>query len=58
MRQILMIAGQSVDSYWTEFRSPESVKALLRAGASVGGVRFPSGYAEVDTLLRRHGPKP
>jgi ankyrin repeat protein len=44
-----------VDSYWTERRSPESVDALLRAGASVIGVRFPSGYADVDELLRQHG---
>jgi hypothetical protein len=44
-----------VDSYWTEMRSPDSVDALLRAGASVGGVRFPSGYAEVDELLRQYG---
>jgi ankyrin repeat protein len=44
-----------VDSYWTYRRSPESVEALLRAGASVGGVDFPSGYAEVDELLRAHG---
>jgi ankyrin repeat protein len=44
-----------VDSYWTELRSPESVEALLRAGASVSGVGFPSGYADVDDLLRRHG---
>jgi hypothetical protein len=43
-----------VDSYWTERRIPESVEALLRAGASVGGVRFPSGYAEVDELLRSY----
>jgi ankyrin repeat protein len=41
-----------VDSYWTDRRSPESVEALLRAGASVSGVTFPSGYAEVDELLR------
>jgi len=41
-----------VDSYWTERRSPESVQALLGAGASVGGVLFPSGYVEVDELLR------
>jgi ankyrin repeat protein len=41
-----------LDSYWTERRSPESVEALLQAGASVTGVRFPSGYAEVDELLR------
>lgn len=44
-----------VDSYWTEMRTPESVKALLEAGASVSGVAFPSGYAEVDELLRKHG---
>ena len=44
-----------VDSYWTERRSPEWVKALLRAGAAVTGVQYPSGYAEVDELLRSHG---
>jgi ankyrin repeat protein len=46
-----------VDSYWTYRRTPESVEALLRAGASVrgAGVRFPSGYADVDELLRRYG---
>jgi ankyrin repeat protein len=43
-----------VDSYWTERRSPEPVRALLQAGASVSGVSFPSGYAEVDELLRPH----
>ena len=41
-----------VDSHWSHRRSPESVQALLRAGASVSGVAFPSGYAEVDELLR------
>ena len=44
----------SVDSYWTRRRSPALVEALLRAGASVQGVTFPSGYAEVDDLLRPH----
>jgi len=43
-----------VDSYWSHRRSPESAEALLRAGASVRGVAFPSGYAEVDELLRRY----
>jgi ankyrin repeat protein len=43
-----------VDSYWAYRRSPESVEALLHAGASTGGVSVPSGYAEVDELLRRH----
>jgi ankyrin repeat protein len=44
-----------VDSYWTNRRSPESVEALLRAGASVSGVDYPSGYNEVDELLRQFG---
>jgi ankyrin repeat protein len=44
-----------VDSYWTDRRSPESVEALLSAGASVSGVVFPSGYAVVDELLGSHG---
>jgi ankyrin repeat protein len=44
-----------VDSFWTERRSPESVAALLDAGASMVGVEFPSGYAEVDALLQQHG---
>jgi ankyrin repeat protein len=44
-----------VDSYWTERRSPDSVRALLDAGATVEGVSFPSGYPAVDELLREHG---
>jgi ankyrin repeat protein len=43
-----------VDSYWTHRRSPDSVDALLRAGASVVGIEIPSGYEEVDNLLRRY----
>jgi ankyrin repeat protein len=55
-RTPLMLAVQAcVDSYWTEWRTPESVAALLRAGASVSGVTVPSGYAEVDELLRKAG---
>jgi ankyrin repeat protein len=46
-----------VNSYWTDRRTPESVEALLRAGASLNGVDFPSGYAEVDELLRQHAAK-
>lgn len=42
-----------VDSYWMGRRTPESVQALLDAGASVKGVLFPSGYVEVDELLRK-----
>jgi ankyrin repeat protein len=44
-----------VESYWTNRRTPESVKALLQAKASVAGVKYPCGYAEVDELLRRSG---
>jgi ankyrin repeat protein len=43
-----------VDSFWTDLRAPDSVEALLRAGASLDGVAFPSGYPEVDELLRAH----
>jgi ankyrin repeat protein len=45
-----------VDSYWTYRRTPESVEALLRAGASVRDVPYPSGYAPVDELLGSHRP--
>jgi ankyrin repeat protein len=44
-----------VDSYWTLRRSPDSVQALLAAGASTRGVPYPSGYAEVDALLAKAG---
>ncbi len=43
-----------LDSYWMQRRSPESVEALLHAGASVVDVAFPSGYEPVDELLRSH----
>ncbi len=45
-----------VDSHWTHRRTPESVQALLAAGASTSGVPFPSGYAEVDRLLEASCP--
>jgi ankyrin repeat protein len=44
-----------VDSYWTARRSPESVQALLEAGASADSAPYPSGYGEVDELLRQYG---
>lgn len=53
-RTPLMLAVRAcVDSWWKGRRSPESVKALLDAGASRDGVAMPSGYAEVDALLAR-----
>ena len=57
-RTPLMLAVKAcVDSYWTARRTPESVQALLEAGATVEGVEFPSGYADVDELLKKHGAK-
>lgn len=54
-RTPLMLAVRAcVDSYWTERRTPDSVRALLAAGASTAGVPYPSGYAEVDALLAPH----
>ncbi len=58
-RTPLMLAIKAcVDSFWSDRRSPESVAALLGAGASIDGVTFPTGYAEVDALLaaRRIAP--
>jgi len=53
-RTPLMLAVRAcVDSYWKEWRSPESVAALLAAGASVDGLTLPTGYAAIDVLLVR-----
>jgi ankyrin repeat protein len=57
-RTPLMLAVRAcVDSYWTETRSPDSVAALLRAGATLEGVQYPCGYADVDALLAEYGAK-
>jgi ankyrin repeat protein len=57
-RTPLMLAVRAcVDSYWIRRRKPDSVKALLDAGAGTEGVTFPSGYAEVDDLLRQSGAR-
>jgi ankyrin repeat protein len=54
-RTPLMLAVKAcVDSYWMNRRTPESVEALLKAGASTSGVNYPSGYAEVDALLQSY----
>jgi ankyrin repeat protein len=55
---MMLAVSACVDSYWTERRSPESVEALLGAGASVQGVPYPCGYAEVDQLLAKHIKEP
>ena len=52
-RTPLMLAVRAcVDSYWTGRRNPDTVRALLAAGASADDVPWPSGYREVDALLR------
>jgi hypothetical protein len=51
-RTLALAVKACVDSYWTNRRSPESVDALLRAGASLSGIDFPSGYAEVISCWR------
>lgn len=52
---IMLAVKATIDSYWTERRTPDTVRALLDSGASIKGVKYPSGYAEVDHLLRQHG---
>lgn len=39
------------DSYWKSRRKPDSVAALLAAGATKEGVKLPTGYEEIDQLL-------
>lgn len=52
-RTPLMLAVRAcVDSYWTDRRSPQSVAALLAAGASKDGIQLPTGYDRIDSLLR------
>ncbi|MGA8103667.1 MAG: ankyrin repeat domain-containing protein, partial [Candidatus Acidiferrales bacterium] len=54
-RTALILAVKAcVDSHWKDRRSPDSVKALLQAGASTSGIEIPSGYDEVDELLRQY----
>jgi len=48
----MLAAKACVDSYWTEDRAPDSVAALLAAGASINGIHLPTGYDAVDELIR------
>jgi ankyrin repeat protein len=40
------------DSYWKYRRRPDSVAALLAAGASTDSIELPTGYDAIDDLLR------
>jgi ankyrin repeat protein len=46
-----------VDSYWKDRRTPDSVEALLKAGATVAGIQIPCGYDEVDALLMQYAKR-
>jgi ankyrin repeat protein len=39
------------DSYWKYRRQPDSVAALLAAGATKDGIKLPTGYDAIDALL-------
>ncbi len=55
-RSPLMLAVQGcVDSHWSEWRSPASADALLRAGATLDGVPYPCGYTELDEVIEAAG---
>ena len=45
--------GVEVVPYGGREEMLSQLEALLRTGASTDGVSFPSGYAEVDELLRQ-----
>jgi ankyrin repeat protein len=48
----LMLAVKAcVDSYWIRLRKPDSVAALLNAGATTTGIDLPTGYDAIDELL-------
>jgi ankyrin repeat protein len=48
---LMLAVSAAVDSYWTRKRKPDSVAALLRAGASTAGIDLPTGYDAIDSLL-------
>ena len=53
-RTPLMLAVKAcVDSHWKSQRTPQSVEALLKAGATKDGIAIPCGYDQVDALLRQ-----
>jgi ankyrin repeat protein len=56
-RTALQLAVRAcTDSYWKYRRQPDSVAALLAAGATTAGITLPTGYDAIDTLLTPHEP--
>jgi ankyrin repeat protein len=51
-RTALQLAVRAcTDSYWKYRRQPDSVAALLNAGATSDGIDLPTGYDAIDQLL-------
>jgi ankyrin repeat protein len=51
-RTALQLAVRAcTDSYWKHRRKPDSVAALLAAGARTDGILLPTGYSAIDELL-------
>jgi ankyrin repeat protein len=51
-RTALQLAVKAcTDSYWKHRRQPDSVAALLAAGATTDGIDLPTGYEAIDKLL-------
>lgn len=48
---LMLAVRAATDSYWLDRRTPESVEALLAAGAHKYGVKLPTGYEAIDRLL-------
>jgi ankyrin repeat protein len=52
-RTALQLAVRAcTNSYWKYRRRPDSVAALLAAGAATDGIELPTGYDAIDDLLR------
>jgi ankyrin repeat protein len=49
---LLLAVTACIDSYWMRRRKPDSVAALLAAGATTKGIKLPTGYDAIDELLR------
>jgi ankyrin repeat protein len=56
-RTALQLAVKAcTDSYWQHRRKPDSVRALLAAGATMAGITLPTGYDAIDKLLLTQKP--
>ena len=48
---LALAVAACIDSYWKYRRKPDSVAALLAAGAIKDGIDLPTGYQEIDEIL-------